>query len=92
MSAARWRSISPVLQAIPGGAAARYRVTRLQTRSISFPLYLGIANELLVKRSDRRRLRLGLWFSRNFRNKGMDRTHNPEFTVLEFYTAYKDYQ
>lgn len=80
---------TPVLQAIPGGAAARPFVTH--HNALDVPLYLRIANELYLKR-----LLVGGFdwvyeFSRNFRNEGMDRTHNPEFTVLEFYTAYKDY-
>lgn len=80
---------TPVLQSIPGGAAARPFVTH--HNALDIPLYLRIANELYLKR-----LIVGGYdwvyeFSRNFRNEGMDRTHNPEFTVLEFYVAYKDY-
>jgi lysyl-tRNA synthetase class 2 len=80
---------TPVLQAIPGGAAARPFVTHHNTLDI--PMYLRIANELYLKR-----LIVGGFdgvyeFSRNFRNEGMDRTHNPEFTVMELYVAYKDY-
>jgi lysyl-tRNA synthetase, class II len=81
---------TPVLQAIPGGAAARPFVTH--HNALDIPFYLRIANELYLKR-----LIVGGFdgvyeFSRNFRNEGMDRTHNPEFTVLEFYVAYKDYE
>jgi lysyl-tRNA synthetase class 2 len=80
---------TPVLQAIPGGASARPFVTHHNTLDI--PMYLRIANELYLKR-----LIVGGFdgvyeFSRNFRNEGMDRTHNPEFTVMELYVAYKDY-
>jgi lysyl-tRNA synthetase class 2 len=81
---------TPVLQSIPGGAAARPFVTH--HNALDVPFYLRIANELYLKR-----LIVGGFdgvyeFSRNFRNEGMDRTHNPEFTVLEFYVAYKDYE
>lgn len=80
---------TPVLQSIPGGAAARPFITHHNTLDIS--LYLRIANELYLKR-----LIIGGFdrvyeFSRNFRNEGMDKSHNPEFTILEFYVAYKDY-
>jgi lysyl-tRNA synthetase class 2 len=80
---------TPVLQSIPGGAAARPFVTH--HNALDIPMYMRIANELYLKR-----LLVGGFdwvyeFSRNFRNEGMDRTHNPEFTVLEFYVAYKDY-
>ncbi len=80
---------TPVLQPIPGGAAARPFITHHNTLDI--PLYLRIANELYLKR-----LLVGGYegvyeFSRDFRNEGMDRTHNPEFTVMEIYIAYKDY-
>ena len=80
---------TPVLQPIPGGAAARPFVTHHNTLDI--PLYMRIANELYLKR-----LIVGGFdgvyeFSKNFRNEGMDRTHNPEFTVMEVYVAYKDY-
>jgi lysyl-tRNA synthetase class 2 len=80
---------TPVLQAIPGGAAARPFTTHHNT--LDMPMYLRIANELYLKR-----LIVGGFdgvyeFSRNFRNEGMDRTHNPEFTVMELYVAYKDY-
>ncbi len=80
---------TPVLQPIPGGAAARPFVTH--HNSLDIPLYMRIANELYLKR-----LIVGGFdgvyeFSKNFRNEGMDRTHNPEFTVMEVYVAYKDY-
>ena len=81
---------TPVLQSIPGGAAARPFTTHLNALNID--LYLRIANELYLKR-----LIVGGFdgvyeFSRNFRNEGMDRTHNPEFTVMEIYVAYTDYR
>ena len=80
---------TPILQPIPGGAAARPFVTH--HNALNIPLYLRIANELYLKR-----LIVGGFdgvyeFSKDFRNEGMDRTHNPEFTVLELYVAYKDY-
>jgi lysyl-tRNA synthetase, class II len=80
---------TPVLQSIPGGAAARPFKTH--HNALDIPLYLRIANELYLKR-----LIVGGYdgvyeFSRDFRNEGMDRTHNPEFTVMEIYVAYKDY-
>ncbi|NDW09596.1 lysine--tRNA ligase [Dysgonomonas sp. 520] len=80
---------TPVLQSIPGGAAARPFITHHNT--LDMDMYLRIANELYLKR-----LIVGGFdgvyeFSRNFRNEGMDRTHNPEFTVMEIYVAYKDY-
>ena len=80
---------TPILQPIPGGAAARPFITHHNTLDI--PLYLRIANELYLKR-----LIVGGYdgvyeFSKDFRNEGMDRTHNPEFTVMEIYVAYKDY-
>ena len=80
---------TPVLQPIPGGATARPFITHHNTLDI--PLYLRIANELYLKR-----LLVGGYegvyeFSKDFRNEGMDRTHNPEFTVMEIYIAYKDY-
>jgi lysyl-tRNA synthetase class 2 len=80
---------TPVLQPIPGGAAAKPFITH--HNALDIPLYLRIANELYLKR-----LILGGFdwvyeFSRNFRNERMNRTHNPEFTVLEWYTAFKDY-
>ncbi|HYE55321.1 MAG TPA: lysine--tRNA ligase [Chitinophagaceae bacterium] len=80
---------TPVLQAIPGGAAARPFVTHHNTLDV--PFYLRIANELYLKRLIVGGFDWVYEFSRNFRNEGMDRTHNPEFTVLEFYVAYKDY-
>ncbi len=81
---------TPILQSIPGGAAARPFTTHLNALDID--LYLRIANELYLKR-----LIVGGFdgvyeFSRNFRNEGMDRTHNPEFTVMEIYVAYTDYK
>ena len=81
---------TPVLQPIPGGAAARPFVTH--HNSLDMPLYMRIANELYLKR-----LIVGGFdgvyeFSKNFRNEGMDRTHNPEFTAMEIYVAYKDYK
>ena len=81
---------TPVLQPIPGGAAARPFVTH--HNSLDIPLYMRIANELYLKR-----LIVGGFdgvyeFSKNFRNEGMDRTHNPEFTAMEIYVAYKDYR
>lgn len=80
---------TPILQPIPGGAAARPFITHHNTLDID--LYLRIANELYLKR-----LIIGGFdgvfeFSKDFRNEGMDRTHNPEFTVMELYVAYKDY-
>jgi lysyl-tRNA synthetase class 2 len=80
---------TPVLQSIPGGAAARPFVTH--HNALDMPLYLRIANELYLKRLIVGGFDWVYEFSRNFRNEGMDRTHNPEFTILEFYTAYKDY-
>lgn len=80
---------TPVLQAIPGGAAARPFITH--HNALDIPLYLRIANELYLKRLIVGGFDWVYEFSRNFRNEGMDRTHNPEFTVLEWYTAYKDY-
>lgn len=80
---------TPVLQSIPGGAAARPFVTH--HNALDMPLYLRIANELYLKRLIVGGFEWVYEFSRNFRNEGMDRTHNPEFTVLEFYVAYKDY-
>ncbi len=80
---------TPILQPIPGGAAARPFLTH--HNALDIPLYLRIANELYLKR-----LIVGGFdgvyeFSKDFRNEGMDRTHNPEFTVMELYVAYKDY-
>ncbi|MDQ3845004.1 MAG: lysine--tRNA ligase, partial [Bacteroidota bacterium] len=80
---------TPVLQAIPGGAAARPFITH--HNALDVPFYLRIANELYLKRLIVGGFDWVYEFSRNFRNEGMDRTHNPEFTILEFYTAYKDY-
>lgn len=81
---------TPILQAIPGGAAARPFITH--HNALNIPLYLRIANELYLKR-----LIVGGFdgvyeFAKDFRNEGMDRTHNPEFTVMEIYVAYKDYK
>ncbi|MBE7171462.1 MAG: lysine--tRNA ligase [Williamsia sp.] len=80
---------TPVLQSIPGGAAAKPFVTH--HNALDVPFYLRIANELYLKRLIVGGFDWVYEFSRNFRNEGMDRTHNPEFTVLEFYVAYKDY-
>lgn len=80
---------TPVLQTIPGGAAARPFVTH--HNALDVPFYLRIANELYLKRLIVGGFDWVYEFSRNFRNEGMDRTHNPEFTILEFYVAYKDY-
>lgn len=80
---------TPVLQNIPGGAAARPFITH--HNALDIPFYLRIANELYLKRLIVGGFDWVYEFSRNFRNEGMDRTHNPEFTVLEFYVAYKDY-
>ncbi len=80
---------TPILQSIPGGASARPFITH--HNALDIPMYMRIANELYLKR-----LIVGGFdgvyeFSRNFRNEGMDRTHNPEFTCMEIYVAYKDY-
>jgi lysyl-tRNA synthetase class 2 len=80
---------TPVLQSIPGGASARPFMTH--HNALDIPMYMRIANELFLKRLIVGGFDWVYEFSRNFRNEGMDRTHNPEFTVLEFYTAYKDY-
>lgn len=80
---------TPVLQIIPGGAAARPFSTH--HNALDVPMYMRIANELYLKRLIVGGFDWVYEFSRNFRNEGMDRTHNPEFTVLEFYVAYKDY-
>lgn len=80
---------TPVLQSIPGGATARPFITH--HNALDVPFYLRIANELYLKRLIVGGFDWVYEFSRNFRNEGMDRTHNPEFTILEFYTAYKDY-
>ena len=81
---------TPVLQSIPGGAAARPFITH--HNALDMPMYLRIANELYLKRLIVGGFDWVYEFSRNFRNEGMDRTHNPEFTILEFYVAYKDYK
>ncbi len=78
-----------MLQSIPGGAIARPFITH--HNALDVPFYLRIANELYLKRLIVGGFDWVYEFSRNFRNEGMDRTHNPEFTVLEWYTAYKDY-
>ncbi|MCD7913931.1 MAG: lysine--tRNA ligase [Tannerellaceae bacterium] len=80
---------TPVLQSIPGGATARPFITH--HNALNIPLYLRIANELYLKRLIVGGFEGVYEFSRNFRNEGMDRTHNPEFTVMEIYVAYKDY-
>ena len=80
---------TPVLQTIPGGASARPFITH--HNALDIPFYLRIANELYLKRLIVGGFDWVYEFSRNFRNEGMDRTHNPEFTILEFYVAYKDY-
>lgn len=80
---------TPTLQSIPGGASARPFITH--HNALDIPLYLRIANELYLKRLIVGGFDKVYEFSRNFRNEGMDRTHNPEFTVMEFYAAYKDY-
>jgi len=81
---------TPVLQSIPGGAAARPFITH--HNALDIPLYLRIANELYLKRLIVGGFEGVYEFSRNFRNEGMDRTHNPEFTAMEIYVAYKDYR
>ncbi len=81
---------TPVLQAIPGGAAARPFITH--HNALDSQLYLRIANELYLKRLIVGGFEGVYEFSRNFRNEGMDRTHNPEFTIMELYVAYKDYR
>jgi lysyl-tRNA synthetase class 2 len=80
---------TPILQPIPGGAAARPFVTH--HNALNIPLYLRIANELYLKRLIVGGFEGVYEFSKDFRNEGMDRTHNPEFTVMELYVAYKDY-
>jgi lysyl-tRNA synthetase, class II len=80
---------TPVLQSIPGGATARPFITH--HNALDIPMYLRIANELYLKRLIVGGFDWVYEFSRDFRNEGMDRTHNPEFTILEFYVAYKDY-
>lgn len=81
---------TPVLQSIPGGAAAKPFITH--HNALDVPFYMRIANELYLKRLIVGGFDWVYEFSRNFRNEGMDRTHNPEFTILEFYAAYKDYE
>ncbi|WP_099464967.1 MULTISPECIES: lysine--tRNA ligase [Parabacteroides] len=80
---------TPVLQSIPGGASARPFITH--HNALDIPLYLRIANELYLKRLIVGGFEGVYEFSRNFRNEGMDRTHNPEFTCMEIYVSYKDY-
>ena len=80
---------TPVLQAIPGGASARPFITH--HNALDIPFYLRIANELYLKRLIVGGFNGVFEFSRNFRNEGMDRTHNPEFTCMEVYVPYKDY-
>jgi lysyl-tRNA synthetase class 2 len=80
---------TPILQSIPGGAAARPFITH--HNALNVPLYLRIANELYLKRLIVGGFEGVYEFAKDFRNEGMDRTHNPEFTVLEIYVAYKDY-
>jgi lysyl-tRNA synthetase class 2 len=80
---------TPILQSIPGGATARPFITH--HNALNMPLYLRIANELYLKRLIVGGFEGVYEFAKDFRNEGMDRTHNPEFTVLEFYVAYKDY-
>lgn len=81
---------TPILQAIPGGATARPFITH--HNALNIPLYLRIANELYLKRLIVGGFEGVYEFARDFRNEGMDRTHNPEFTVMELYVAYKDYK
>ncbi|MBQ4802584.1 lysine--tRNA ligase [Aquimarina sp. MMG015] len=80
---------TPILQPIPGGASARPFITH--HNSLDIPLYMRIANELYLKRLIVGGFEGVYEFSKNFRNEGMDRTHNPEFTAMEIYVAYKDY-
>ena len=80
---------TPILQPIPGGASARPFITH--HNALDIPLYMRIANELYLKRLIVGGFEGVYEFSRNFRNEGMDRTHNPEFTCMEIYVAYKDY-
>ncbi len=80
---------TPILQAIPGGAAARPFVTH--HNALDIPLYLRIANEMYLKRLIVGGFEGVYEFAKDFRNEGMDRTHNPEFTMLEIYVSYKDY-
>ena len=81
---------TPILQAIPGGAAARPFVTH--HNALDIPLYLRIANELYLKRLIVGGFEGVYEFAKDFRNEGMDKTHNPEFSQMELYVAYKDYQ
>ncbi len=81
---------TPILQSIPGGAAARPFITH--HNSLNIPLYLRIANELYLKRLIVGGFEGVYEFAKDFRNEGMDRTHNPEFTAMEIYVAYKDYK
>jgi lysyl-tRNA synthetase class 2 len=80
---------TPILQPIPGGAAARPFITH--HNALDMPLYLRIANELYLKRLIVGGFEGVFEFAKDFRNEGMDKTHNPEFTVMELYVAYKDY-
>ena len=80
---------TPILQPIPGGAAARPFITH--HNALDTPLYLRIANELYLKRLIVGGFEGVYEFAKDFRNEGMDKTHNPEFTVMEIYVAYKDY-
>ncbi|CDA22841.1 MAG TPA: lysine--tRNA ligase [Candidatus Caccoplasma intestinavium] len=80
---------TPILQSIPGGAAARPFITH--HNALDIPLYLRIADELYLKRLIVGGFEGVYEFSKNFRNEGMDRTHNPEFTCMEIYVSYKDY-
>src|SRR5258705_10177124 len=80
---------TPMMQALAGGAAARPFITH--HNSLDIPLYMRIANELYLKRLIVGGFEGVYEFSKNFRNEGMDRTHNPEFTAMEIYVAYKDY-
>ena len=80
---------TPILQSIPGGASARPFITH--HNALDIPLYLRIADELYLKRLIVGGFEGVYEFSKNFRNEGMDRTHNPEFTCMEIYVAYKDY-
>jgi len=81
---------TPILQSIPGGAAARPFITH--HNALDIPLYLRIADELYLKRLIVGGFEGVYEFSKNFRNEGMDRTHNPEFTCMEIYVSYKDYK
>ena len=81
---------TPILQSIPGGATARPFITH--HNALNMPLYLRVANELYLKRLIVGGFEGVFEFAKDFRNEGMDRTHNPEFKVLEFYIAYKDYK